>query len=384
MQWRRLRRRRWLWRLRRRGLSAVILDMTATDHGHESQNHGHAPRSLLLQWHITERCDHACRHCYQEGAPAELPIGTLFVILEQFRTLLARLRSGSPRRFPAHITISGGEPFLRDDFFDLLQHVHDLRREFSFAILTSGSRIDAATAKRLRQLAPGFVQVSLDGNKETHDAIRGQGDFERVITAIRHLKKAGVPVLISFTADRENFREFGEVAAIGKKLGVRRVWADRFVPLGGSASQRDKVLSPQETDEFLGILTTAKKKRPLLPCPTEVSTLRALQFRAGGGKPYRCQAGRELLTVMADGTLVPCRRMPIPLGSLLDDNMSEFYFGSPLLDKLREDIIPAECRACFYRELCGGGLRCLSQAMQGSFNLADPGCSMLQLHSCSS
>lgn len=351
--------------------------MTAMDNGHK-------PRSLLLQWHITERCDHACRHCYQEGAPAELPLDTLFVILDQFRTLLARLRSGSPHRLPAHITISGGEPFLRDDCFDLLQRLHDLRREFSFAILTSGSRIDAATAMRLTPLAPGFVQVSLDGKKETHDAIRGQGDFERVITAIRYLKKAGIPVLISFTAHRENFRDFGEVAAIGKKLGVRRVWADRFVPLGDAAAQREMVLSPQETDEFLGILAAAHKKRPLFPCPTEVATLRALQFRAGGGKPYRCQAGRELLTVMADGALVPCRRMPIPLGNLLDDNLSELYFGSPLLDKLREHNIPLECSACFYRELCGGGLRCLSYAMQGSFNLADPGCSMLQQHLCSS
>ncbi|MBI5485108.1 MAG: radical SAM protein [Deltaproteobacteria bacterium] len=355
----------------------MVRDVTNT-------TNGYLPRSLLLQWHITERCDHSCRHCYQEGTLADLPFDTLLTILEQFRSLLARLCSESPHRIPAHITISGGEPFLRDDFFDLLQRLHDLRREFSFAILTSGSLIDAATAMRLKLLAPKFVQVSLEGKKETHDSIRGRGDFERVLAAIHYLKKAGVPVLISFTAHRGNFREFGQVAAIGRKLGVKRVWADRFVPLGGAASQRDLVLTPQETDDFLGILATANKKRPLLPCPTEVATLRALQFRAGGGKPYRCQAGRELLTVMADGTLAPCRRMPLLIGNLLEDNLSELYFESPLLRELREDKIPTECGACFYRELCGGGLRCLSQAMQGSFNLADPGCSMLQHPSCSS
>lgn len=328
-----------------------------------------------MQWHVTERCDHSCLHCYQDGNLIDLPYDSLLYILEQFRTLVTLLRSRhSPQRIPAHITISGGEPFLRDDFFNLLECFYELRSEFSFAILTSGSLIDRASAERLKRVGAGFVQVSMEGTRQTHDAIRGQGDFERVVAAIRHLKEARVPVLISFTAHRGNYREFGEVATIGKKLRVKRVWADRFVPLGGAASQREMALSPQETDEFLDILRKAGEKRFLFPCATEVSALRALQFRTGDGRPYRCTAGRELITVLADGALVPCRRMPVPVGNLLESDLAELYGTSPVFGELRRDFIPEGCSSCFYARDCRGGLRCMSHALTGSFQTADPGC----------
>lgn len=339
-----------------------------------------SPRSLLLQWHLTEQCDHSCRHCYQGERTADLSYDSLLIILEQFRTFVAHLRQQSPHRcFPAHINVTGGEPFLRKDFFDLLERFGQLRREFSFAILSSGSLIDTAVAKRLATLKPGFVQVSLEGRPETHDAIRGPGDFERVVQAIRCLKKAAVDVLISFTAHSGNFREFGDVAAIARKLGVKRVWADRFVPIGGVAGQRELVLSAEETDELLMIMSQSRKKRSVFSCGTEIAMQRALQFRAGDGRPYRCQAGLELLTVMADGTLVPCRRMPIPVGNLLHDPLEKLYFESDLFCRLRQDAIPQGCQNCFYRQACGGGLRCLGHALTGSFRSSDPGCSLAKV-----
>jgi len=362
---------------------------TGTVNGHTSRPlniitdtvNGHGPRlrSLLFQWHLTERCDHACTHCYQGDPPADLSYDTLLNILDQFRALVRRFRSERLQtRFPAHINVTGGEPFLRGDFFDLLERFHTLRREFSFAILTSGSMIDNAAAKRLRQLGPGFVQVSMEGTPQTHDAIRGAGDYERVLNAIKCLKKAGVAVLVSFTAHRGNYREFADVAAACKRLGVKRVWADRFVPIGGAAGQNDLVLSAEETDELLSIMSKSRNKPLLLPCGTEVAMQRALQFRTGDGRPYRCQAGNELLTVMADATLVPCRRMPVPVGSLLHNSLEELYLESPLLRQLREEYVPEGCESCFYKQACRGGLRCLAYAMTGSLNAADPGCSLVK------
>jgi len=339
---------------------------------------GHGQRSLLLQWHLTERCDHACTHCYQGNPPDDISHDALLNILEQFRALVRRFRAASTSRIPAHITVTGGEPLLRCDFFDLLERFHSLRREFSFAILTNGSMIDETTAQCLSRLKPGFVQVSMEGSPSTHDSIRGAGDYARVVNAIKCLKRAGVPVLVSFTAHRGNFREFAHVADIGRKLGVRRVWADRFVPVGGAAGQREMVLSSAETDELLAIMSRSRKKRYILPCSTEIAMQRALQFHAGDGRPYRCQAGNELITVMADGTLVPCRRMPVPVGSLLQNSLEELYLESPLLRQLREEYLPEGCESCFYNQACRGGLRCLAYAMSGAFNTADPGCSWVK------
>jgi radical SAM protein with 4Fe4S-binding SPASM domain len=339
------------------------------------------PCSLLVQWHITDRCDLNCSHCYQGLPQADVPLGDLSAILTQIRELISHIRRmAGGRRIPAHVTITGGEPFLRDDFFTLLERLHAFRREFSFAILSNGSLIDSRVALELSRLKPGFVQLSLEGKKATHDRIRGAGDFDRVALAAASLKKSGIPVLISFTAHRGNFRDFPEVAEMGRRLGASRVWADRFLPLGGAESRFDWVLSPAETREFFEIMRTARTGNGLFR-KTEIAMHRALQFHAGGGKPYRCRAGGDLVAIRANGDLCPCRRMPIPVGNVLSSDLVTLYRESRLFAILRDrSIICRGCTGCLYERLCNGGLRCLGHAMTGELHLADPGCWLRDTH----
>ena len=132
------------------------------------------PHGLMLQWHITERCNLRCAHCYQNGySGEELRFEDLLSVLGQFKDSL-RLWRNKARRFQVrgHITVTGGEPFVRRDFLDLLEVFSANREHFSFAILTNGSFIDTAMARRLRKLGPTFVQVSIEGTQATHDKIR--------------------------------------------------------------------------------------------------------------------------------------------------------------------------------------------------------------------
>ncbi len=333
-------------------------------------------RGLLLQWHITERCNLRCRHCYQgPQAAAEMTLDGLLGVLHQYRELLAGWRlgpGGEPTR--GHITITGGEPLVRRDFFELLELLATQHEKYSFAILTNGTLIDDAVARRLRKLGPSYVQVSIDGNEQTHDHIRGKGSYVRTSNAIRHLVRHGVRTFISFTAHRSNYTEFPEVARLGQRLGVARVWADRLIPCGAGAELQS--LTPTETAELFGLMERARRRaaRSWRGC-TEISMHRALQFLAGGGRPYRCTAGDTLLTVMPNGDLYPCRRMPILVGNLAEQNLSQLYYDSPLLRARRDpESIPKDCGGCFYARLCRGGLRCLSHAVSGSLRRADPGC----------
>ena len=93
----------------------------------------------------------------------------------------------NPNRAKGHLTVTGGEPFIRGDFLDLLQAFADNRSLFTFAILTNGSLIEQATASRLKKLKPSFVQVSMEGGQPTHDRIRGPGSFDQTVSAIRRL-----------------------------------------------------------------------------------------------------------------------------------------------------------------------------------------------------
>lgn len=338
---------------------------------------GYHPGSLLLQWHITERCNLRCAHCYQEGySGEELAFNQLLGVFGQFKDLLNSWNEDSKRPVRGHITVTGGEPFLREDFLDLLEVFSAHKNQFSFAVLTNGSHIDAKMARYLKGVGIGFVQVSIEGSRETHDRIRGEGSFDKTVAAIKHLVKAKVRTLISFTAQRGNFREFPDVARLGRRLGVSRVWADRFIPEGkGGSNMETEVLTPLETKEFFKIMERAEAKygRGWFS-RTEIAMGRALQFLVAGGRPYSCKAGDSLITVMPNGDLYPCRRMPIRVGNVLETPLSELYNCEMFRDLRNKERISAVCQGCLYAGACRGGLRCLSYAVTGDPFKTDPGC----------
>jgi MoaA/NifB/PqqE/SkfB family radical SAM enzyme len=285
------------------------------------------PRGLLLQWHVTERCNLRCAHCYQKAySGQELCLHNLLEVLDQFKDLTALWKGQTKHSIRSHITVTGGEPFVRRDFLDLLEVLSTNKEHFTFAILTNGTLIDAAMARRLRRLRPAFVQVSIEGAQATHDKIRGQGSFERTVSAVQHLVRARIRTLISFTANRLNFREFPEVARLGRRLRVSRVWADRLVPSGAGLAMRQEVLTPDETREFFEIMHR-ERTEAARRCfgRTEIAMHRALQFLVAGGKPYHCTAGDSLVTVQPNGDLYPCRRMPIGVGNLMETSLAELH-----------------------------------------------------------
>jgi len=296
--------------------------------------------------------------------------------LEQFKDLLRKWNTETNPVFKrAHIHITGGEPFIRQDFLNLLEAVSADGELFSFAVLTNGSLIDAPLAGRLRELGAYAVQVSIEGMKERNDRIRGAGAFDKTVSALRHLVQEGVSSVISFTAQRDNFREFDEVARLGRELGVTRVWSDRFIPWGNGSALREQVLSPEETRELFEIMHRAHSEAMRGFCKTEISMYRGLQFLIGGGVPYRCGAGYTLVTVQPNGDVYPCRRMPIKVGNLMETPLAELYYESELFRSLRDrDRISEGCEQCSFSRKCRGGLKCLSYAMTGDPFKADPGC----------
>ena len=336
------------------------------------------PRDLLLQWHVTERCNLRCAHCYQEShAGGELGFQDLLLIVDQFKELLNAWKGGAGRRkVRGHITVTGGEPFVRRDFLDLLEIFAANRAHFGFAILTNGHFIDEAMARRLRSLGPTFVQVSIEGTRTTHDTIRGRGSFELTVAAIQHLVQERIPTLIAFTAHRGNFREFPEVARLGRRLRVTRVWADRLIPWGSGLQLREQMLTPEETREFFEIMHQARTEAGRRWfCQTEIAMHRALQFLVADGTPYHCAAGESLITVQPNGDVTPCRRLPLRVGNLLEAPLRELYDKSDLLRTLRDrSRFSDECQGCCYVRLCRGGLKCLSYAVSGDPFKADPGC----------
>ena len=332
----------------------------------------------ILQLHVTERCNLRCAHCYQEAQPREeLPFHDLLKVVEQFKELLDLWRQEAIG-LPVHgqVTVTGGEPFVRPDIMAILEALAAEGESLRLAILTNGTFIDAGVACRLAELDPAFVQVSIDGARETHNRIRGPGSFEGAASAVRHLVKAGVRASISFTAHRGNFREFAEVARLGCALEASHVWADRLVPLGVGSALSEQMLTPAETREFFEIMLKARIDAACSAFGgTRIAMHRSLQFLVAGERPYRCRAGDSLITVMPNGDVYPCRRMPILVGNLMETPLAELYYRSDVFRALRDpQRISDGCDGCRYARVCRGGARCISHAMTGGPFSADPGC----------
>jgi radical SAM protein with 4Fe4S-binding SPASM domain len=334
-------------------------------------------RGLFLQWHITTRCNLRCAHCYQEDySQNEFGFHDLLAVVKQFEDLLDEVgREWAPFPSKGHITVTGGEPFLRGDFLDLLEVISAKKERFSFSVLSNGTLIDEAMARLLGKLTPVLVQVSIEGDKATNDRIRGPGTFDLAVTALKHLVRADVPCAISFTAQRENSHEFGAVAKLGRDLGVTFVWADRLIPWGSASTLRGQTFTPDETRQFFETMYEARAGAARSFCQTEIRMHRALQFLVGEGHPYRCAAGDTLITVQPNGDVFPCRRMPIRVGNLLEIPLVELYYKSDFLRALRDrNRINKGCEGCRHAKQCGGGLRCLAYAVTGDPFAADPGC----------
>ncbi len=332
---------------------------------------------LVLQFHITGRCNLRCKHCYRtEGDAEKLSYDDVVNVIDGFRELRRTYNAAKGIKKRGHINLTGGEPFIREDIAKIIAYIDSHNSELTYAVLSNGSFIDEAMTELLKQTKVSFVQLSIDGDRKRHDALRATGDYDRVFATARQLERAGIRTYISFTANKENYRCIPKVARKCRRSGITRLWSDRLVPIGTGEHLRDVVITDAELPNYIRVLQKAqgtRLSRKLYP-KTQVTMNRALQFQDSGGAIYSCSAGESLITVDEFGQVMPCRRMPIVCGDVFTQSLEDIYYGNPVFRELRERKSPDECRNCMFSRLCGGGAKCQSHAMYGTYRKADYAC----------
>lgn len=327
-------------------------------------------KRFYFQWHFIERCNLRCRHCYQKGFESheldENKLLKIAAILEQ--TLIKWNRSG-------RISLTGGEPFLRKDLLlKLLEFFEGSEAFYWVGILSNGTLIDEEIAHRMKRFPKlKEIQVSLDGAcAETHDAVRGKGSFDKGVKALKLLKRKGFTVSIMFTLHKQNWEDALEIIDLAEGLGVDFLTVERMVPFG-KKDMAEFFLNAAQLKEIYEAIYRKKQeveKRGKLKIRVSRPLWGLVHEEAGGF----CPAGFTSLAVLHDGTVLPCRRLEIPIGNILDDGLFKIWYTSDVLWKLRKkDLLDEKCRAC---ELLGncGGCRATAYAVSGDFMADDPQC----------
>ena len=323
---------------------------------------------FVIQWHLTEQCNLRCSHCYQDGSRRdELSTDEVLSGLEEIQDLFRTWSAVHGLKLVPSFNITGGEPLLRSDLFDILDSI--TRRGWDTFVLTNGTLVTEADASRIAGLGIKGVQISLEGPEEIHDSFRGAGSFQASLSGIRSLLHEGVTVTVNTTLSEINGERFFELADVAARLGVQRLGFSRLVPSGRGGALADRMLAPDRVRSLYQRILSLSCDGMALVTGDPVCA----QMRAGGecvddqgDVPVGgCSAGVSGLTILSDGTMVPCRRLPVPLGNIRTDSIREIWAASPVLDALRTRArYEGKCGACKRWATCRG-CRAIAAAASG-------------------
>ena len=322
-----------------------------------------------VTWEITEACNLDCAHCLSAELRAE---GRGELGFDQCRALLDELA----RMQVFQINFGGGEPFLREDFLDILRYAH--RLGVTTCVSTNGTVLDDALIDALLELgaeapaAPVYLQVSLDGAKpETNDAIRGTGTFERITAGIELLARRRYPDFsLNMVVTRLNAGEVGQFDALARSYGAK-TRLSRFRPSGGGCHTWEDY---RLTREQLADLSAFLGDRPEILTGDSFFSLTPDSRRNLGLN--MCGAAKMTCAVAPDGSVYPCAFLAAPAflsGNVTTEPLSDIFRTSPVFQRFRDLEVEA-CKGCDRFSICHGGCPAVGYFLTESMGLPDPEC----------
>ncbi len=311
---------------------------------------------FFIQWHLTERCNLRCRHCYQgRRAPQEMTADEVKQEIDGATKMFAAWEKEHGIRVAPSIHFTGGEPLLYGGLWEVIAYSRG--KNYRIAVMTNGSLITTDEAKEARNLGVSDIQLSLEGPPDLHDSIRGKGSFSRMARGTERLIQAGNRVSANVTLSRLNVDKIGETVKVAKTMGFYGIGFSRVVPCGRGKSLINNLLNPEEVRSVY----------------QEIQSLNGPSFEVVSGDPLAgtllnikpssncgltlsgCSAGFSGVTITSDGSVMPCRRIGLVAGNLKKKPLREIWASSDLLWRLRKrENYKGKCGACSFWPSCRG------------------------------
>lgn len=322
-------------------------------------------RDFYLQWEITNRCNLHCKHCYIDTTSAIPSLDDLKGYFIKYENL--------PRKFNGRINVAltGGEPLVHPDWDQLVEFLQEHPLVDQIGIFSNGVLIDDQVAQRIRELRVDGVQISLDGgDKKTHDLIRGEESFTQTMQGINNLKNQNIPITTHFTLHRLNQDSFPELIELCLELGISNILVSKLIPIGTGAALKKEVISPKEWYYFYKQYSPLNDK---YAGKLEIEFDRVVAHR-NDSNSAGCVLGGPSTSLLVDGSVMVCRRLPIVVGNLNQEEMLDIWFKKKEVWELRDrKQLKGYCKDCELVKNCGG-CRANAYAMTGDVFAEDPYC----------
>jgi len=318
---------------------------------------------------VTERCNHDCPHCYNCWKnPVDYPAGELPT--DQTLDMLGRMLDQTGASL---VSVSGGEPFLRDDIHEIVDYLAD--RGVTINMICNGSLVTEGSIERMLGKISIYEVPLLSVEREIHDSLSGRrGAFDDVTMAVANLKAASQRVVCVFVATKLNLPTWSETAELAIALGADGIMFNRFNP-GGRGRENIELLqaSPAELIEAMDAAERISEDYEISiscsiampPCLFDHTRYTKLSFGF-------CAAGtdRAYYTLDPLGNVRPCNHSAIIIG-----NIREMGFWDMVDSPTMEDFFDARpefCAGCKLEDQCLGGCKAAAEVCCGSVWALDP------------
>ncbi|MCL4459964.1 MAG: radical SAM protein [Chloroflexi bacterium] len=355
------------------------------------------PVPHIMAWELTRRCNLACAHC--RAAAANAPYEGELSTTECFRLVDEILQIGRPI-----IVLTGGEPLLREDIFDIAKYAID--KGLRVAASPNGTLVTAEAAEKMRQIGIRRISVSIDfPTAEQHDRFRGvPGAFAEAIKGIKNARQAGIEVQINTTVTRLNAPYLDELLSLAIELGAVAFHPFMLVPTGRGKEMEAEELPPEEYERTLHWIYDRQREigERIFFKPTDVPHYwRVMRQRAkeekavvqdphAGVHPHAvaraheaggmsamtrgCLAGIGFFFVSHIGQVQGCGYLDVAAGNVKEKSLADIWVNSPLFRQLRNfSNLKGKCGDCEYKVICGG-CRARAYEASGDYLAEEPYC----------
>lgn len=343
------------------------------------------PKWIALE--LTRRCNLKCVHC-RSASKEEVAGHPDFPTEEAFR-LIDDIASFS---MPV-LVLSGGEPLMRSDVFDIAKHGSEKGLRISLA--TNGTLVAEETCERIKESGIKTVSISLDGSTaKVHDNFRNQkGAFSKIINAARLFKEHDIKFIINSSFTKRNKEGIPGVYKLSKELGAFAWYMFMVVPTGRGKELVSELIEKEDYEDILDWHYRMEKgEDDLLVRPAcaphyyrvvlqkskeEGARFKRRSLKFSTGRSKGCVAGQVISVIDVDGNVLPCSYFPKPAGNIRERSFQDIWESSGLLKELRDlSTYEGKCGSCEYINVCGG-CRARAYSLNENYLQEDPFCNYI-------
>lgn len=338
----------------------------------------------LVAWEMTRACNLACVHC-RAGACAEPEPDQL--TFEEGRRLIDSIAEVAK----PILIMTGGEPLIRRDFFDLARHA--VARGLRAVLATNGVLLTEEIAHEIAAVGIARVSISLDGDTaEEHDAFRQvPGAFRASLDAVARLRRQRVSVQINTTITKRNRGKLAAIMKLATDIGADSFHVFLLVPTGRARDMAGEEMGPDEYEETLlefYRLERVSKLETKVTCAPQYYRVLRQQAKAEGievteqtfglnARTRGCLGGLSFVFVSHRGDLQPCGYFDVQAGNIRERGFADLWENAALFKDLRTfSSLEGKCGKCDYLRFCGG---CRARAYEhtGRYMAEEPYCAYI-------